>query len=119
MGMAQPSTLDRFFAIPYTRVDAEEKARKTVLKSKSIIRWGPLALGITALLGMAVRFYGLDWDSILPRYQLLARLYGAGAAVGTNMHPDERQIMYQTIKLSWPSSWARPTRSPGLARRYR
>ncbi|HEX4716392.1 MAG TPA: hypothetical protein VH164_15840, partial [Ktedonobacteraceae bacterium] len=32
--------------------------------------------------------------------------YGVGGAQGTNFHPDERQIMYQVIKLSRPSSWA-------------
>ena len=68
--------------------------------------WRPLALGITAIVGLAVRLYGLDWDAMLPRYQLLSHLYGAGAAQGTNFHPDERQIMYQVIKLSWPTSWA-------------
>jgi 4-amino-4-deoxy-L-arabinose transferase-like glycosyltransferase len=69
-------------------------------------RWRPLALGITAVLGLAVRLYGLDWDQMLSRYAWLAHLYGAGAAQGTNFHPDERQIMYQVVKLSWPTSWA-------------
>lgn len=78
-----------------------------MLKSKLMIRWWrPLALCVTALLGLAARFYGLDWDAMLPRYQWLSSLYGAGAAQGTNFHPDERQIMYQVIKLSWPTSWA-------------
>jgi YYY domain-containing protein len=78
-----------------------------VLKSKMLARWWrPLALGVTALLGLAVRLYGLDWDQMLPRYAWLAHLYGAGAAQGTNFHPDERQIMYQVVKLSWPTSWA-------------
>ena len=76
------------------------------MKTKIMARWRPLALCLIALLGLAVRLYGLDWDSILSRYQLMARLYGAGAAQGTNFHPDERQIMYQVIKLSWPHSWA-------------
>jgi YYY domain-containing protein len=69
-------------------------------------RWRPLALGITAALGLAVRLYGLDWDQMLSRYAWLAHLYGTGAAQGTNFHPDERQIMYQVVKLSWPTSWA-------------
>ncbi|HEU5381945.1 MAG TPA: DUF2298 domain-containing protein [Ktedonobacteraceae bacterium] len=77
--------------------------------------WRLFALGITAALGLAVRLYGLDWDAILPRYQLLTRLYGSGAGAGVNFHPDERQIMYQVIKLSWPHSWAQffdPVNSP-------
>ncbi len=74
---------------------------------KSLVRWWrPLVLGVTAILGLATRLYGLDWDDMLPRYQLLTRIYGAGAAQGTNFHPDERQIMYQVVKLSWPTSWA-------------
>lgn len=68
--------------------------------------WRPLALCITALLGLAVRLYGLDWDEMVPRAQLMERLYGSGASVGANFHPDERQIMYQVVKLSWPQSWA-------------
>ena len=43
---------------------------------------------------------------MLLRSQWMTRLYGAGAGQGTNFHPDERQIMYQVIKLSWPTSWA-------------
>ena len=78
-----------------------------MLKSKMLARWWrPLALGVTAILGLAVRLYGLDWDQMLPRYAWLAHLYGADAAQGTNFHPDERQIMYQVVKLSWPTSWA-------------
>ena len=78
-----------------------------MLKSKVLARWWrPLALCVTAMLGLAVRFYGLDWDGMLPRYAWLTKLYGVGGAQGTNFHPDERQIMYQVIKLSWPSSWA-------------
>jgi YYY domain-containing protein len=63
-----------------------------LFKSKLSIFWRPLALGITALLGLIIRFYGLDWDAV--------------AGYGTNTHPDERQIMYQVVKLSWPSSWS-------------
>lgn len=78
-----------------------------MLKSTILARrWRPLALGVTALLGLAVRLYGLDWDQMLSRYAWLAHLYGAGAAQGTNFHPDERQIMYQVVKLSWPTGWA-------------
>lgn len=86
-----------------------------MLKLKRTMRWRPLALGITALLGLAVRLYGLDWDAMLPRYQLMNRLYGVGSGVGANFHPDERQIMYQVVKLSWPHSWAQffdPVNSP-------
>ncbi|MGH2509258.1 MAG: glycosyltransferase family 39 protein, partial [Ktedonobacteraceae bacterium] len=68
--------------------------------------WRPLALCLTALLGLAVRLYGLDWDEMVPRAQLLSRLYGPGAGAGANFHPDERQIMFQVVKLSWPQSWA-------------
>jgi YYY domain-containing protein len=78
-----------------------------VLKSKIMLRWWrQLALCVTALLGLAVRLYGLDWDEMLPRSQWMTHLYGVGAAQGANFHPDERQIMYQVIKLSWPTSWA-------------
>ncbi len=83
-----------------------EKRTRKLLKSKLKVSWRPLALGITALLGLLVRLYGLDWDGMLPRYQLLSRIFGAGAGQGTNMHPDERQIMYQVVKLSWPTSWS-------------
>ena len=62
------------------------------MKSERLLRWRPLALGITALLGLAVRLYGLNWDGV--------------SGVGTNTHPDERQVMYQVIKMAWPSSWA-------------
>jgi YYY domain-containing protein len=78
-----------------------------VLKSPILARWWrPLALGVTAVLGLAVRLYGLDWDQMLPRYAWLAHLYGPGAAQGTNFHPDERQILYQVVKLSRPTGWA-------------
>ena len=74
--------------------------RNNVLKSKIVIRrWRPLALCITAILGLAVRLYGLDWDEMLPRSQWMTHLYGLGAGQGANFHPDERQIMYQVIKL--------------------
>ena len=78
------------------------------MKSKIITLWRPFALCITALAGFAVRLYGLDWDSLILRYQSLA-------APGENFHPDERQIMYQVVKLSWPGSWAQffdPVHSP-------
>ncbi len=42
---------------------------------------------------------------MLPRSQWMLSLYGAGSGQGTNFHPDERQIMYQVVKLSWPTSW--------------
>ena len=78
-----------------------------MLKSKNMLRWWrPSALAITALLGLALRFYGLDWDEMVLRSQWMVHLYGPGASQGANFHPDERQIMYQVIKLSWPTSWA-------------
>lgn len=78
-----------------------------MLKSKKLARvWRPVALCITAILGLSVRLYGLDWDQMVSRYQWMSRLYGAGAAQGANFHPDERQILYQVVKLSWPTSWA-------------
>ncbi|HEY3991789.1 MAG TPA: DUF2298 domain-containing protein, partial [Ktedonobacteraceae bacterium] len=77
------------------------------MKSKFMIRWWrPFALCITAVLGLVVRLYGLDWDEMLLRSQWMTRLYGPGAGVGANFHPDERQIMYQVVKLRWPTSWA-------------
>src|SRR5579859_51199 len=81
--------------------------RKNVLKSKLMIRgWQLWALCITAILGLALRLYGLDWDEMLLRSQWMSHLYGPGAGQGANFHPDERQIMYQVVKLSWPGSWA-------------
>ncbi|MEO7019264.1 MAG: hypothetical protein ABI234_03845, partial [Ktedonobacteraceae bacterium] len=41
--------------------------------------WRPLALCITALLGLAVRLYGLDWDAMVSRSQTMNYLYGPGA----------------------------------------
>lgn len=83
--------------------------------SRQRLFWRPFALCVTALLGLAVRLYGLDWDAMISRSQLMSRLYGPGASVGANFHPDERQIMYQVVKLSWPQSWAQffdPAHSP-------
>ena len=78
-----------------------------MLKSKLMIRgWQLWALCITAILGLALRLYGLDWDEMLLRSQWMSHLYGPGAGQGANFHPDERQIMYQVVKLSWPGSWA-------------
>jgi YYY domain-containing protein len=80
-----------------------------------VIRWRPLALFGIAFLGQALRLYGLDWDQIQARYQLLLRLYGPDAAQGNNFHPDERQILFHVVQLSWPSNWAQffnPTTSP-------
>lgn len=73
---------------------------------RTTVTWRPLALCVTALLGLAVRLYGLDWDAMLARSQTMNHLYGPGASTGANFHPDERQIMYQVVKLSWPHSWA-------------
>ncbi len=53
-----------------------------------MIRWRPLALSGIAFLGLALRLYGLNWDQ------------------GNNFHPDERQILFQVVQLSWPSSVA-------------
>jgi hypothetical protein len=71
---------------------------------KIVIRWRPLALFGIALLGLALRLYGLDWDQIQARSQLLIRLYGADFAQGNNFHPDERQILFHVVQLSWPKS---------------
>ena len=73
---------------------------------KIIIRWRPLALSGIALLGLALRLYGLDWDQLASRYQYLLRVYGPGFAYGNNFHPDERQIMFHVVDLAWPKSWA-------------
>src|SRR5215831_1520825 len=89
--------------------------RKRLFKLKIVIRWGPLALFGIALLGLALRLYGLDWDQIQARSQLLIRLYGADFAQGNNFHPDERQILFHVVQLSWPKSLAQfldPTVSP-------
>lgn len=71
-----------------------------------MIRWRPLALFGIAFLGLALRLYGLDWDQMQARYQLLLRLYGLDFAQGNNFHPDERQILFHVVQLSWPSSVA-------------
>jgi Dolichyl-phosphate-mannose-protein mannosyltransferase len=77
-----------------------------LFKLKIVIRWRPLALSGIAILGLALRLYGLDWDQMQARYQLLVRLYGLDAAQGNNFHPDERQILFHVVQLSWPGSWA-------------
>jgi 4-amino-4-deoxy-L-arabinose transferase-like glycosyltransferase len=80
-----------------------------------VIRWRPLALFAIAFLGLVLRLYGLDWDQIQARTQLLIRLYGANFALGNNFHPDERQILFHVLQLSWPQSLAQfldPTISP-------
>src|SRR6266496_3752938 len=49
------------------------------------------------LLGLALRLYGLNWDQ------------------GNSFHPDERQILFQVMKLAWPTSFAQfrdPVHSP-------
>jgi len=71
-----------------------------------VIRWQPLALFGAALLGMALRLYGLDWDQMQARYQFLLHLYGVDFAQGNNFHPDERQILFHVVQLSWPNSVA-------------
>ncbi len=89
--------------------------RKRLFKLKIVIRWRPLALFGIAFLGLALRLYGLDWDQIQARSQLLLRLYGADFALGNNFHPDERQILFHVVQLSWPKSLAQfldPATSP-------
>jgi len=59
--------------------------------------WRPLALFSLALLGLALRLYGLNWDQ------------------GNSFQPDERQIMFHVTTLSWPHSLAQfldPVNSP-------
>ncbi|GAC1657703.1 MAG: hypothetical protein NVS4B7_03590 [Ktedonobacteraceae bacterium] len=55
---------------------------------KILMRWQPFALFGLALLGLALRLYGLDWDQ------------------GNNFHPDERQILFHVVDLAWPHSFA-------------
>ena len=64
---------------------------------KIIVRWRPLALFGLAVLGLLLRLYGLNWDQ------------------GNNFHPDERQVLFQVMKLAWPNSIAQffdPQHSP-------
>ncbi len=59
--------------------------------------WRLLALFGLALLGFALRLYGLNWDQ------------------GNSFHPDERQIMFHVTMLAWPHSLAQfldPGNSP-------
>src|SRR5437764_13417682 len=89
--------------------------RKKLFKLKIVIRWRSQALIGIAFLGLAIRLYGLDWDQIQARSQLLMRLYGANFAQGSNFHPDEREILYHVVQLSWPQSLSQflnPTVSP-------
>ena len=83
-----------------------EGGRKRPFKLKVVIRWRPLAFFGIAFLGLALRLYGLDWDQMQERYRQLLRLYGADYALGNNFHPDERQILFHVVQLSWPHSLA-------------
>src|SRR5579875_1189776 len=69
------------------------------MSRKFIIRWRPLALCGLALLGFALRLYGLNWDQ------------------GNSFQPDERQILFHVTTLAWPVSLAQflnPAQSPFL-----
>jgi Dolichyl-phosphate-mannose-protein mannosyltransferase len=60
-------------------------------------QWRPLVLIGVALLGFALRLYGLNWDD------------------GNSFHPDERQILFHVTTLGWPKSFAQfldPANSP-------
>ncbi len=62
-----------------------------------MIRWRPLSFYAIALLGLALRLYGLNWDQ------------------GNSFHPDERQIMFHVTSVAWPTSFAQflnPAQSP-------
>ena len=61
----------------------EEKIETYV---KKVVSWRVLALFGLAVLGLALRLYGLNWDQ------------------GNNFHPDERQILFRIMTLSWPTS---------------
>jgi YYY domain-containing protein len=64
-----------------------EDSRKKIAM-KIVVRWRPLLLWVIALLGLALRLYGLDWDQ------------------GNSFHPDERQIMFHVMAIGWPKSFA-------------
>ena len=60
-------------------------------------QWRSLVLIGIALLGFALRLYGLNWDD------------------GNSFHPDERQILFHVTTLGWPKSFAQfldPANSP-------
>ncbi len=74
-----------------------EEKRRDGGTLKIVIRWRPLALLGIAVLGLALRLYGLNWDS------------------GNSFQPDERQIMFHVTALAWPKSFAQfldPVNSP-------
>jgi hypothetical protein len=62
------------------------KERRAVVKL--VVRWRPLALSGLLLLALALRLYGLNWDS------------------GNSFHPDERQILFHVTALAWPQNIA-------------
>jgi hypothetical protein len=53
---------------------------------KQIVRWRAWALGLLCVIAFLLRIYGLNWDQ------------------GNTIHPDERQILFTVMKLSWPQS---------------
>ncbi|WP_376793615.1 glycosyltransferase family 39 protein [Thermogemmatispora sp.] len=55
---------------------------------KLVVRWRPLVLIALAILGLALRLYGLNWDD------------------GNSFHPDEREILFHVVAIARPTSWA-------------
>lgn len=67
------------------------------MKKSFEAQWRPFVLTGIALLGFALRLYGLNWDD------------------GDSFHPDERQILFHVVALGWPKSFAQfldPANSP-------
>jgi hypothetical protein len=71
--------------------------KREIMPVKLIIHRHLLALWSLGLLGLILRLYALNWD------------------MGNTFHPDERQILFHVVALSWPDSIAQfldPERSP-------